>query len=96
MQGFEKKNGKVTAVVTNKGTVECDAVVNCAGMWARRVGQMAGVNVPIAIMEHQYMVTKEMEGVPRDLPVTRDPDKAVYYRSEVGGLIFGGFELAPF
>ena len=95
VEGFEKEHGKVTAVVTNKGTVKCDTVVNCAGMWARRVGQMAGVNVPIAIMEHQYMVTKEMEGVPRNLPVTRDPDKAVYYRSEVGGLIFGGFELAP-
>ena len=93
--GFEKENGRVTKVHTDKGDVECKVVVNCAGMWAKRIGKMAGVNVPIAIMEHQYIVTKEIEGVPRDLPVTRDPDKAVYYRSEVGGLIFGGFELSP-
>ena len=93
--GFGKDDGRVTSVVTNQGMIKCESVVNCAGMWARRIGKMAGVNVPIAVMEHQYMVTNEMEDVPRDLPVTRDPDKAVYYRSEVGGLIFGGFELSP-
>lgn len=91
--GFETEQNRITKVLTDQGPIECDVVVNCAGMWARRIGKMVGVNVPLAVIEHQYMVTKEIEGVARDLPVTRDPDKLIYYRPEVGGLIMGGFEL---
>jgi sarcosine dehydrogenase len=92
VEGFENDGKSITKVITDKGTIECDTIVNAAGMWARRIGKMAGVNVPLAVIEHQYVVTKEIEGVARDLPVTRDPDKLIYYRPEVGGLIMGGFE----
>ena len=93
--GFGLKAGRVTEVHTEKGSIACEVVVNCTGMWARRVGKLAGVNVPIASFEHQYMVSEKIEGVPPDLPVTRDPDNLIYYRSEVGGLIMGGFETNP-
>ena len=93
--GFTVSKGRVTEVQTEKGNIACETVVNCTGMWARRVGKMAGANVPVASFEHQYMVTEEIKGVARDLPVTRDPDNFVYYRSEVGGLIMGGFETEP-
>ena len=51
------KDGRATSVVTDHGTVECETVVNAAGMWARQIGAMAGVRVPAAAVEHQYMVT---------------------------------------
>ena len=92
VEGFKNDGKRITKVITNQGTIECDTIVNAAGMWARRIGKMAGVNVPLAVIEHQYVVTKEIDGVARDLPVTRDPDKLIYYRPEVGGLIMGGFE----
>jgi len=93
--GFSIESGSVTGVETDRGVIECDAVVNAAGMWARRIGAMAGVNVPVVPLEHQFLVTTPIPDLPRDLPVTRDPDNAIYYRGEVGGLVVGGFEPEP-
>ena len=53
---------------------------------------MVGVTVPLYSCEHMYIVTEKMEGVPRDLPVMRDPDGYIYFKEEVGGLLMGGFE----
>ena len=84
--------GAVTGVRTEAGDVEAEFVVNCAGQWAAQVGAMAGVNVPLHSAEHFYVVTDQIEGVHRDLPILRDPDGYTYFKEEVGGLVVGGFE----
>ena len=85
-------NGAVTAVRTDRGDIEADVVVNCAGQWAAQVGAMAGVNVPLHSAEHFYVVTDQIDGVHPDLPILRDPDGYTYFKEEVGGLVVGGFE----
>ena len=84
--------GGFAAVRTDHGDVECEVVVNCAGQWAKAVGAMAGVGVPLHSAEHFYVVTDQVEGVHRDLPILRDPDGWTYVKEEVGGLVVGGFE----
>src|SRR6478672_11114213 len=86
------EDGRVTGVRTDAGDVETEVVVNCAGQWAKAVGAMAGVNVPLHSAEHFYVVTDPFEGVHPDLPVLRDPDRYTYFKEEVGGLVVGGFE----
>ncbi|OWJ66183.1 GcvT family protein [Inquilinus limosus] len=93
--GIETKDGRVTAVLTSRGRIACEAVVNCAGQWARELGGMVGVNVPLVSVEHQYMVTEPIEGVTRTLPTLRDPDRLTYWKEEVGGLVMGGYEPNP-
>ncbi|MGF6230873.1 sarcosine dehydrogenase [Inquilinus ginsengisoli] len=93
--GIETRDGRVTAVVTSRGRIACEAAVNCAGQWARELGRMAGVNVPLVSVEHQYMVTEPIEGVTRTLPTLRDPDRLTYWKEEVGGLVMGGYEPNP-
>jgi 4-methylaminobutanoate oxidase (formaldehyde-forming) len=82
----------VTGVMTDAGPVEAEIVVNCAGQWAKQVGALAGVNVPLHSAEHFYVVTEQIPGVHRDLPVLRDPDGYTYFKEVVGGLVVGGFE----
>src|SRR5262249_42656133 len=82
---------RVTGVQTPEGAIKAEVVVNCCGQWARQVGRMVGVTVPLYSCEHMYIVTEKMEGVPRDLPVMRDPDGYIYFKEEVGGLLMGGF-----
>ena len=83
---------RVRGVRTDHGDVECDVVVNCAGQWAKAVGAMAGVGVPLHSAEHFYVVTDQIEGVAPGLPILRDPDGWTYVKEEVGGLVVGGFE----
>ena len=90
--GIHRRHGAVTGVSTTRGDIACEVVVNCAGMWAREVGGMAGVAVPLHASEHFYMVTEPLPGVTVDLPVLRDTDGYIYVREEVGGLLMGGFE----
>ena len=89
---IHRRNGAVAGVATTRGDVACEVVVNCAGMWARQLGQLAGVAVPLHASEHFYIVTEPMPGVTPDLPVLRDTDGYIYVREEVGGLLMGGFE----
>ncbi len=86
--------GRVAAVVTERETIACEAVVNAGGIWAAEIGRMVGVGIPVVPMAHQYLVTAPIAGVRRDFAVTRDPDRLVYLREEVGGLVVGGFERA--
>ena len=86
------KDGAVKAVVTDHGTIECEYVVNAAGMWARQLGAMSGVTVPLQAAEHYYLITEEMEGLDPSWPVIEDPGNFGYYREEVGGLMIGLFE----
>ncbi|MGI8664845.1 MAG: GcvT family protein [Jatrophihabitans sp.] len=90
--GIDQRAGAVTGVRTDRGAVEAEIVVNCAGQWAKAVGLLAGVNVPLHSAEHFYVVTEQLDGVSRDLPILRDPDGYTYFKQEVGGLVVGGFE----
>src|SRR5437660_1351976 len=81
-----------TGVSTTRGDIKADVVVNCAGQWAKQVGRLAGVTVPLHSAEHMYIVTGRIDGVHPDLPVLRDPDGYIYAKEEVGGLLMGGFE----
>lgn len=85
-------DNRITGVMTDRGRIEAEVVVNCAGQWARRVGQMCGANVPLHSAEHMYIVTDQIAGVRPDLPVLRDPDGYIYFKEETGGLVMGGFE----
>jgi 4-methylaminobutanoate oxidase (formaldehyde-forming) len=93
--GIGVAGGKVTTVETDHGPVACEIVVNAGGIWAHEVGRMVGVTVPVVPMAHQYLVTKPIDGVSRDIPTMRDPDRLVYFREEVGGLLMGGYERDP-
>jgi 4-methylaminobutanoate oxidase (formaldehyde-forming) len=87
---------RVTGVRVLQGgetqTIACEVVANCAGQWARQLGGLAGVSVPLWSAEHFYIVTDRIDGVHPMLPVMRDPDGFIYYKEEVGGLVMGGFE----
>jgi len=88
------ERGQVTGVVTDKGEIEADVVVNAGGMFAAELGRLAGVTVPIVPMAHEYLVTRPA-GLPLDMPTMRDPSLLVYFRPESGGLIMGGYERDP-
>ena len=90
--GFSIRDGRVRAVRTTQGEIECEHVVNCAGMWARQIGAMAGVAVPLQAAEHAYLITDQIPGMSRDMPIVEDPDRFAYYREETGGLMVGLFE----
>ena len=92
---IEMDKGKIKAIITEHGRIECEIVVCCAGQWTRDFAGRFGVNVPLVPMEHQYMVTERIEGVPSNLPTLRDPDRLTYYKEEVGGLVMGGYEPNP-
>jgi 4-methylaminobutanoate oxidase (formaldehyde-forming) len=92
---IETERGKVRAVVTDQGRVECEKLVICAGQWSRAVGKLAGVNIPLVSMQHQYLITEKIDGVTASLPTLRDPDRLTYWKEEVGGLVMGGYEPNP-
>ncbi len=84
-------------VVTEQGTVTAERVVNAAGLWAREVGEMAGVTLPLHPMEHQYLVTDDIAQVyerERELPHVMDPGGESYLRQEGRGLVIGFYEQA--
>ncbi|TCD13812.1 GcvT family protein [Oricola cellulosilytica] len=93
--GFELDGGRITKVKTDQGAIICGKVVNCAGQWARQVGAMAGINVPLQPVKHQYIVTEKIPGLAADAPTIRDPDRRTYFKEEVGGLVTGGYEPDP-
>ena len=90
--GIDVVDGVVRGVRTDAGDIEAEIVVNCAGQWAKAVGAMAGVTVPLHSAEHFYVVTEAIDGIDRMLPILRDPDGYTYMKEEVGGLVVGGFE----
>ena len=93
--GFVIENGRVAGVVTDAGTIACEKVVLSAGMWSRQIGAMAGVSVPLQAVRHQYVVTETIDGVAAGMATVRDPDRRTYFKEEVGGLAFGGYEPDP-
>ncbi len=87
------QNGTATGVRSADGqTITCENVVICGGMWSRQLGAKAGINLPLQAAEHYYLITDNIPGLSRDLPVLEDPSTYTYYREEVGGLMLGLFE----
>ncbi|MDM5147194.1 FAD-dependent oxidoreductase [Candidatus Persebacteraceae bacterium Df01] len=84
-------NGCITGVMTNQGPISCECVVNAAGMWARTVGELAGVAVPLHACEHFYIVTEPIDEV-GELPMLRVPDEWSYYKEDAGKILLGAFE----
>lgn len=93
--GFDMKDGRILKVKTTLGDIACEKVVNCGGQWARQIGAMAGINVPLQPVKHQYIITEKIEGLSTDAPTIRDPDRRTYFKEEVGGLVMGGYEPNP-
>ena len=93
--GITLNGGRVHEVVTDKGTIRTDVVVNAGGMAAPDIARLVGVTVPIIPMAHQYLVTEPFSPALEPLPTLRDPDNLVYFRTEVGGLVMGGYERDP-
>jgi 4-methylaminobutanoate oxidase (formaldehyde-forming) len=93
--GFDVRNGRVAGVRTTAGDIASERVVLCGGLWSREIGGLAGVSVPLQPMQHQYIVTEKIDGVPANLPTLRDPDRLTYYKEEIGGLVIGGYEPNP-
>ncbi len=85
---------RVKGVVTDRGEIQAEIVVDAGGIFAREIGRLAGVNVPVIPMAHEYLITKPL-GVPLDVPTMRDPSLLVYFRGESGGLVMGGYERHP-
>ena len=92
--GIGVAKGRVNTVETDRGRIECEIVVDAGGIYSHKIGRLAGVNVPVVPMAHQYVITKPT-GLPRDMPTLRDPTLLVYFRGESGGLVAGGYERNP-
>ena len=92
---IDVQDGVIKGVKTEKGYIACEKVILCGGQWTRGFAKTVGVNVPLVSVEHQYMVTEQIDGVTADLPTLRDPDRLTYYKEEVGGLVMGGYEANP-
>jgi heterotetrameric sarcosine oxidase gamma subunit len=83
---------RITGVETDQGTIQTDIVVNCAGLWARDVGKMAGAAIPLQACEHFYIVTEPIAGISRQLPVMRVQEECAYYKEDAGKILLGCFE----
>jgi 4-methylaminobutanoate oxidase (formaldehyde-forming) len=93
--GIKQADGRVTGVTTDQGEIQAEYVVNCCGMWARELGDLSGVAIPLQAAEHYYLLTEPFEGMHPDLPIIEDLNKYSYYREEMGGLMLGLFEPDP-
>jgi glycine cleavage system T protein len=89
--------GEIQRVLTDKGAVRTEIVVNAAGLWAPQVSAMAGLYIPTTPVDHQHIALKAVGGheFPSTTPCLRDPDNLVYMRQEAGGLVIGGYEPNP-
>ncbi|WP_371223193.1 GcvT family protein [Roseovarius sp. 2305UL8-3] len=90
--GILTENGRVRGVETTQGTVTCDAIALCAGLWSREIGAMAGAEVPALACEHFYLLTKPIDGIAGNMPTLSDHDSHLYIRDDSGGLLVGCFE----
>ncbi|MGE3702714.1 MAG: FAD-dependent oxidoreductase [Hyphomicrobiaceae bacterium] len=89
---IKQKNGRATGVSTGRGDIGCEVIVNACGIWAPRIGKMAGVSIPLHACEHMYVTTGAMEGARGNLPVIRDTDGCFYVKEDAGKLLVGAFE----
>ncbi len=90
--GILTRDGRIRGVETEAGTIACDAVAICAGLWSREVAAMAGADAPLLACEHFYLLTKPVAGIEGNLPTLSDHDGHLYIRDDSGGLLVGCFE----
>lgn len=91
--GVEARGGAVCGLrLSGEERLRCEVVVNCAGAWARAIGEMAKVPVPLQAVEHMYIVTAPMPELPDPVPIVRDLDNRIYLKGDAGRLVLGGFE----
>jgi len=84
------------SVVTEHGTVTCDHVVNAAGLWAKQVGRMAGLELPVSPLEHHYLLTEtipEVAAMDKEVPLTVDLEGFTYMRQDQKGVLLGIYEI---
>ena len=90
--GITVEGRRATGVETDTGTIRCETLVNCAGLWAKRVGEMAGVALAAGVVEHQYFVTEKKLEFDPSLTTLRDPDHNFYLKPDTGAFAIGGWE----
>ncbi len=95
--GIEVVNGRVRSVTTSAGAIKTEIVVAATGIWSPRIGDLAGVSIPLQPMQHQVVWTEALPELSPDKPMAnmRDPDNLVYFRQEGRSLVMGGYELDP-
>jgi glycine/D-amino acid oxidase-like deaminating enzyme len=93
--GIRIDDGEITGVETPRGEIATPLVVDAAGAWAREVGALAGVDVPIAPVRHQLLITQPIAGMTPYEPIARIIDASSYLRPARGGLMMGGMESDP-
>ena len=92
VQQIESSKGRVTGVVTNRGALKCRYVINAAGAHAYHIAELAGLDLPIIPVRHEYYITVPMPALTPDLPCFRIPELTLYGRIRDGGLLLGGWE----
>ncbi len=90
--GFDIEHRRIVKVHTDHCSVTCEKVLNCAGLWAKRVGEMADVSLAAGVVEHQYFLTEKKLKFDSSLPTLRDPDKNFYLKPDTGAFAIGGWE----
>ena len=83
-------------VVTDKGVITCEHVVNAAGLWAKQVGRMAGIELPVSPLKHHYLVTDTIPEVAAsefEMPMTVDLEGFTYMRQDQSGVLVGIYEI---
>lgn len=89
-----KDGQRAAGVALADGTqIDADRVILCAGAWSRELAATAGVALPLQAVEHMYVVTEPIPGLPDPFPVIRDLDRGIYIKGDAGKLVIGGFEL---
>ncbi|MER9952942.1 FAD-dependent oxidoreductase [Mesorhizobium sp. M0047] len=90
--GISVDKARVRGVEVDGRSISADIVINCTGMWAHETGKWTGTPVPLHAVEHFYIVTEQIPGLPNNFPVIRDNDDAVYYKEDAGKLLIGATE----
>ncbi len=87
-----KKNSRVSGVVVNGQTIECEYIVLATGMWSRQIGEKHGISIPLYPAEHFYVLTEPIKDLPNILPTLRDFDDCLYLKEDAGKILIGIFE----
>ena len=91
-----EQTGEGWRVVTDKGVITCEHVVNAAGLWAKQVGRMAGIELPVSPLKHHYLISDsipKLEEIDFEVPMTVDLEGCTYLRQDQNGVLLGIYEV---
>ena len=94
VNALERGSGGDWRVITDKGEIICEVVVNASGFYGSEIGKLVGQSLPVAVLEHQYLVSEALPALEQDtrlFPLVRDPDIRFYLRRERSGFLFGSY-----